>query len=133
MHICVSKGDGDMDLLNSFRTTKDESEHWVALEQTANAPEFVSLKSFKQKLDRALSDLGRLDYSLKASLEELGCDTTIDTYDHLHLHVAETVKPELARAMHNLADAIDKARKLADEVIADGHVCGASCGAVPRQ
>jgi hypothetical protein len=122
-----------MELLNSYRITNDEAEHWVALAQTGNSLEMASLDGFRKKLDRALSDLGRLDYSLKASLEELGCNTTIDTYDHLHLHVAETVKPELARAMHNLADAIDKARKLADEVIADGHVCGASCGAVPRQ
>jgi hypothetical protein len=122
-----------MDLLNSFRITNDEAEHWEALEQTGDSPEMVSLDGFRKKLDRALSDLGRLDYSLKASLEELGCNTKIDTYDHLHLHVAETVKPELARAMRNLADAIAEARRLTDEVIADGHVCGASCGAVPRQ
>jgi hypothetical protein len=122
-----------MESLNGYRITNDEAEHWVALAQTGNSLEMASLDGFRKKLDRALSDLGRLDYGLKASLEELGCNTKIDTYDHLHLHVAETVKPELARAMHNLADAIDKARKLADEVIADGHVCGASCGAVPRQ
>ena len=122
-----------MELLNSYRITTDEAEHWVALAQTGNSLEMASLDCFRKKLDRALSDLGRLDYSLKASLEELGCNTKIDTYDHLHLHVAETVKPELARAMRNLADAIAEARRLADEVIADGHVCGASCGAVPRQ
>jgi len=122
-----------MELLNSYRITNDEAEHWVALVQTGNSLEMASLDSFRKKLDRALSDLGRLDYSLKASLEELGCNTKIDTYDHLHLHVAETVKPELARAMRNLADAIAEARRLADEVIAGGHVCGASCGAAPRQ
>jgi hypothetical protein len=122
-----------MELLNSYRITNDEAEHWVALAQTGNSLEMASLDGFRKKLDRALSDLGRLDYSLKASLEELGCNTKIDTYDHLHLHVAETVKPELARAMHNLADAIAEARRLTDEVIADGHVCGTSCGTVPRQ
>ena len=122
-----------MDLLNGFRITNNVTEHWEALAQSGNSPEMASLDGFRKKLDRALSDLGRLDYSLKASLEELGCNTTIDSYDHLHLHVAETVKPELARAMSNLADAIAEARKLADEVIAGGHVCRASCGAVPRQ
>jgi hypothetical protein len=109
-----------MDLLNSFRTTNEEAEHWVALEQTGNPSELAPLDSFRKKLDRSLSDLGRLDYSLKTSLEELGCDPIMDTYDHLHIHVAEAVKPELARAMSDLADAIARARKLTDEVIADG-------------
>jgi hypothetical protein len=108
-----------MDLLNSFRITNKEAEHWVALEQAGSPSELAPLDSFRKKLDRSLSDLGRLDYSLKTSLEELGCDPMMDTYDHLHIHVAEIVKPELVRAMSELADAIARARKLTDEVIAD--------------
>ena len=106
-----------MDLFNSFHTS-DEPEHWIALEPICPASELLPLANFREKLDRTLSDLGNLDYSLKASLEALAGSPAMDTCEHLH--VAEMVKPELTRTMSDLADAIAKARRLTDEVIADG-------------
>ncbi len=112
-----------MDLFNSFRVSNDESEYWVMLEQTHLAPDLLLLDSFRNKLDRALNDLGHLDYELKASLSRLRCDLTAETHDHLHAHVSEIVQPELAKAISGLAEAITMARSLTDDVIADdaGH------------
>jgi len=112
-----------MDLFNSFRVSNDEPEYWVMLDQTCLAPDLLPLAGFRNKLDRALNDLGRLDYDLKTSLSRLCCDLTAETHGHLHGYVSEIVQPELAKAISGLEEAITMAKSLTDEVISldSGH------------
>jgi hypothetical protein len=111
-----------MDLFNSFLHSNDEPDHWVMLDQSYPPVDLIPLDSFRKKLDKSLSDLGRLDYSLKQSLDALRTGLTMETHDHLHARVSELVEPDLAKAMSQLAEALEKARSLTDEVIADGSV-----------
>ncbi|MGI9291667.1 MAG: hypothetical protein ACR2QG_10380, partial [Gammaproteobacteria bacterium] len=77
-----------------------------------------------RKLERSLTELGRLDYDLKTSLEKLRSDIDEDTHDCLHSRVAELIQPELTRAMSDLAGAITSAHRLTKDVIDNG--CGSN-------
>ena len=103
-------------------TDIDDSDHWEMLDQTQPDPHLMPLDAFKRKLERSLSELGRLDYDLKSSLEKLRSDIDEDTHDCLHARVAELIQPELSRAMSDLTEAISSARELTKDVIDNG--CG---------
>jgi hypothetical protein len=106
-----------MDLLKSFRSDSEESEHWVAIGDSYMPPDLMPLDNFRQKLDRALNELGRVDYSLQESLACLRSDM-LDTHDCLHAQITDLAEPELNKAMGELADAIVRSMGVVDDVLA---------------
>jgi len=115
-----------MDLFETFSKNSNEREgdHWVMLDNVQPDPRLLPLDTFSRKLRRSLSELGRLDYELKSSLDRLRSDIDEDTHDCLHTRVAELIQPELNKAMCELTEAITRARELTDDVVANG--CGRS-------
>lgn len=82
-------------------------------------PDQQALRQLSQKLELALNDLGHIDYQLSGILAKLRCDLTIESYDNLNSQVAQLVESGVRQAMTALADELNKAKKLTEEVIAD--------------
>jgi len=108
-----------MNLLNSNREDLEDSGHWVMLDTRTETPDQQALRQFCQKLDSALVELGHIDYQLSGMLAKLRCDPTIETHDDLNGRVAQLVETGIRQAMTNLADELNKAKSLTNDVIAD--------------
>jgi len=108
-----------MDLSSDKRENVDESEHWVMLDPNLATFDHRALRQLKQKLELALDELGHIDYQLSGTLTRLCCDLTIETHDNLNGQVAQMVTPGIRRAMMLLANELNKAKALTEEVIAD--------------
>lgn len=106
-----------MELLKSMRSRASEEEHWVSLDDVYTPPDLLPLDNFRQKLERALNDLGRVDYTLQESINCLRADVT-DTHDRLHAQITGLAEPELNRAMGELADALARTMDMVDGVLA---------------
>ena len=104
-----------MDLLKRFLSDSEESEQWVAIGDSYMLPDLMLLDNFRQKLDRALNELGRVDYSLQESLACLRSDM-LDTHDCLHAQITDLAEPELNNAIGELSDAIGRTMSIVDGV-----------------
>ena len=108
-----------MNLMSDKRENEDQSEHWVMLDPCVATRDHKALRQLKQKLELVLDELGHIDYQLSGTLVRLRCDLTIETHDNLNAQVAQMVEPGIRQAMMLLADELNKARELTEEVIAD--------------
>ena len=108
-----------MNLLNSTRENLEDSGHWVMLDSQRVTPDQQALRQLSQKLELALDNLGHIDYQLSGMLAKLRCDLTIESYDNLNSQVAQLVESGVRQAMTALADELNNAKKLTEEVIAD--------------
>jgi hypothetical protein len=108
-----------MNLLDNKRENSEPPEHWVMLDTHLAKPDQQALRQLKQKLGLALDELGHIDYQLSGTLAKLRCDLTIDSHDNLNGQVSQLLEPGIRRAMMVLADELNKAKALTEEVIAD--------------
>ena len=108
-----------MNLLSPTTERKQEKDYWLALDGKATDAGELAMLTLGAKLEGALQGLGKLDYSLKSSLDRLRCDLTTETHDHLHGHVVGLIEPEIQEAVANLANVIERAKYLIDELVAD--------------
>ena len=112
-----------MSFFGSMSTKSTSQEHWVPIEASNHATEREqSFCLLNQRLDAALSDLGRIDYQLSAAFARLRADVSAETHDNLQGQVSQALEPGLRAAIAQLAGEITKAMQIADEVIANaGH------------
>lgn len=108
-----------MNLMSDKRENEDQSEHWVMLDSHAAMPDHQALRQLKHKLELVLDELGHIDYRLSGTLARLRCDLTIETHDNLNSQIAQMVEPGIRQAMMLLADELNKAKEITEEVIAD--------------
>ena len=108
-----------MSILNSRRDNLEDSGHWVMLYPNRETPDQQALRQLSQKLDLALDELGHIDYQLSGTLAKLRSDLAFETHDNLNGQIAQLVEAGIRQAMTNLANELNRAKALADEVIAD--------------
>ena len=53
-------GGAIMELLKNMRSPAGEEDHWVPLDDVYTPPDLLPLDTFRQKIERALNDLGRV-------------------------------------------------------------------------
>jgi len=108
-----------VNLLSTKDEKAEQSRHWVMLDAYQSTPDQQALRQLAQRLDMALDELGHIDYQLFATLAKLRCDLTIETHDNLNSQVSQLVEPGVRQAMQALADELNKAKLLTEEVLAD--------------
>ena len=108
-----------MNLLNSTRKNPEDFGHWVMLDSQRVTPDQQALRQLSQKLDLALDELGHIDYQLSGTLAKLRSDLAFETHDNLNGQIAQLVEAGIRQAMTNLADELNKAKSLTNDVIAD--------------
>jgi hypothetical protein len=108
-----------VNLLNSTRDKQKQSGHWVPLGSHRATPDQEALRQLSQKLEMVLDELGHIDYQLSGALAKLRCDLVCETHDNLNGQVSQLVEPAIRQAMMVLADELNKAKVLTEEVIAN--------------
>jgi len=105
--------EADMNVLNSGSGRQSVSEHWNTIDSSGTAPEHRPLRVLGRKLEEALADLGRIEYSLSSALTQLRFDSAA-THDNLHAHVANDLEGQLQAAVIHLAEELRKAKRHAE-------------------
>ena len=108
-----------MNLLNSTRDKQKQPGYWITLGSHRATPDQRALRQLSQKLEVALDELGHIDYQLSGTLAKLHCDLPFATHDNLNGQVSQQVEPAIRQAMMALADELNKAKVLTEEVIAN--------------
>ena len=108
-----------MNLLNSTRDKQKQPGYWITLGSHRATPDQRALRQLSEKLEVALDELGHIDYQLSGTLAKLHCDLPFATHDNLNGQVSQQVEPAIRQAMMILADELNKAKVLTEEVIAN--------------
>jgi len=108
-----------VNLLNSTRDKQEQPGYWIMLGSHGATPDQQALRQLGQKLELALDELGHIDYQLSGTLAKLRCDLHFETHDNLNGQVSQLVEPAIRQAMMVLADELNKAKTLTEEVIAN--------------
>jgi hypothetical protein len=108
-----------VNLLNSTRDNQKQPGYWIELGSHRATPDQRALRQLSQKLELALDELGHIDYQLSGTLAKLHCDLPCATHDNLNGQVSQQVEPAIRQAMMVLADELNKAKVLTEEVIAN--------------
>jgi hypothetical protein len=108
-----------MDLLSGVTGKEETQDFWTEIEQCYPAEEIIPLEIFRQKMLKALNDLGRLDYDFNAALGGLRSGESSEIPDQLHAQVSDIAQADISKAMAELVTAVTNAKELASELVAD--------------
>lgn len=108
-----------MSLMGIADKEQDKAEHWLEIEHFDSRPNLEPARQLLQRLDSILDELGRIDMQLASAFTRLRSQITTDTHDNLNASIAQTIEPNISKALITLADELANARQFTNAVIAD--------------